>query len=109
MGPGTGSDGRAMKVSGGAFLEGKGPLVPSCRSGWAAWLAKGGSSAKRVRPWGVLGLPVCAALSEPGLDRALGIQDPVPYQILHHMIVTQSMHGAYCACDPSQDGCSNIA
>lgn len=96
MGPGTGRDGRATKVSGGAFLEGKGPLVPSCRSGWAAWLAKGGSSAKRVRPWGVLGLPVCAALSEPGLDKALGSQDPAPYQLPHYKIVTQLTQCILC-------------
>ncbi len=36
MGPGTGREGRAVNVSGGAFLEGRGPSCSSFRSGWAA-------------------------------------------------------------------------
>ena len=79
MGAGTGREGKALKVSGGAFLEGKGPCTKeaSCPSGCATCPVKMGSSAKRVRPcWGVEGPADPAAVSDCGLEKALGIHDP---------------------------------
>ena len=58
IGAGTGKDGRAVKVSRGALLEGKGLCTerPSCPSGCATWPVNTDWSAKRVRPCsGVLG------------------------------------------------------
>ena len=80
---GTGMDGRAVKISGGGLLGGRAPCTEglpsagaSCRSGWATWVARGGSSVKRVRPFGVLELADCAAVPELGLEKTFGIQEP---------------------------------